>query len=603
MKHTRGVNEHAAAKTDARGGRHPLRTGMWRRETGQVVILTTLLLPVLIGCCAIVIDVGSAFAQRRSLQQAADAAALAGAQRLPCGDLETACLNAAGAVAAAYSRQNGGPSTLTACTGPSDSDCYEVIERVKMRVRLKTTIPTFFAAFFGKKNWDISAKSAASWMPYTSTTPGSTVTIPGSTNPDVVNVQTTTTPGVALHPTLLFAGSPSCAPSPAVDLQGSGSRYDGAVVSNGSIDAPSNNMGGGPLVYANPPNCGVNLGNTPSWGTPIVQAPAPWPVPPPVCETATSPPGVNACNPTTASLNELITTVGGVPCTAAPANWTITAAPAPGLYCASQSITVKHSFTNVGLVAPLITVSGSGNVVSGTSLLPAYGGLLFYAYGNGGNPASEVDRVTISSATGGTFTLTFNGQTTGPLAFDATAGTVQTALQGLSSIGSGNVSVASSVVSTNRFYDVTFSGSLAMTDVGAMTVGASLTPVGASASVATTTQGFPDGPTGNSVANQSGSGFGFAGAMFAPFGRADLTASGTVAVCPDPTVAGCGFIQAWMIKLAGSGKSFQGLGPGTPGPPTVSTTTTTIPGSTNPGTVTTNPDTVNTVGTGSNLVE
>lgn len=50
--------------------------------------------------------------------------------------------------------------------------------------------------------------------------------------------------------------------------------------------------------------------------------------------------------------------------------------------------------------------------------------------------------ITISGATGGTYTLSFGGQSTAPLAWDATAVEVQAALAALSSIGSGNVLVA-----------------------------------------------------------------------------------------------------------------------------------------------------------------
>jgi hypothetical protein len=48
--------------------------------------------------------------------------------------------------------------------------------------------------------------------------------------------------------------------------------------------------------------------------------------------------------------------------------------------------------------------------------------------------------VTIA-ATGGSFTLTYSGQETGPLAFDASPGAVQGALEALSRIGPGNVVV------------------------------------------------------------------------------------------------------------------------------------------------------------------
>lgn len=55
----------------------------------------------------------------------------------------------------------------------------------------------------------------------------------------------------------------------------------------------------------------------------------------------------------------------------------------------------------------------------------------------------DVQTVTISgSPTGGTFTLTFGGQTTSGIAYNAAASAVQSALQALSSIGSGNATVS-----------------------------------------------------------------------------------------------------------------------------------------------------------------
>lgn len=53
---------------------------------------------------------------------------------------------------------------------------------------------------------------------------------------------------------------------------------------------------------------------------------------------------------------------------------------------------------------------------------------------------SEVQAV-IVEATAGTFTLSFRGETTTALAFDSTAAQVQSALEALSSIGAGAVSV------------------------------------------------------------------------------------------------------------------------------------------------------------------
>src|SRR3990170_8853939 len=53
-----------------------------QREKGQMLILFVLALAVLLGFVAMVIDVGLAFQERRNAQNAADAAALAGAQEL-----------------------------------------------------------------------------------------------------------------------------------------------------------------------------------------------------------------------------------------------------------------------------------------------------------------------------------------------------------------------------------------------------------------------------------------------------------------------------------------------------------------------------------------
>lgn len=55
---------------------------------------------------------------------------------------------------------------------------------------------------------------------------------------------------------------------------------------------------------------------------------------------------------------------------------------------------------------------------------------------------NEFQTVSISGGpTGGTFTLTFKGVTTGTIAYNAAASAVQTALEAISTIGSGGVSV------------------------------------------------------------------------------------------------------------------------------------------------------------------
>jgi hypothetical protein len=56
-------------------------------------------------------------------------------------------------------------------------------------------------------------------------------------------------------------------------------------------------------------------------------------------------------------------------------------------------------------------------------------------------PETPVQVVTVT-ATGGTFTLTYSGQQTGPLPFDLTADVLRAALEELSRIGAGNVNVS-----------------------------------------------------------------------------------------------------------------------------------------------------------------
>lgn len=60
------------------------------------------------------------------------------------------------------------------------------------------------------------------------------------------------------------------------------------------------------------------------------------------------------------------------------------------------------------------------------------------------SPVAEVQTITITGKpTGGTFTLSFEGSQTAPIAYNANAAAVQSALTALGSIGAGNVTVAS----------------------------------------------------------------------------------------------------------------------------------------------------------------
>lgn len=96
---------------------------------------------------------------------------------------------------------------------------------------------------------------------------------------------------------------------------------------------------------------------------------------------------------------------------------------------------------------------------------------------------NETQTVTVTSATGGTFTLTFGGQTTAPIAFNATAAAVKAALVALSSIGAGNVDATGGPLNTGAV-TVEFKGTLGGTNVASLVAdGALLTGVGAGVAV------------------------------------------------------------------------------------------------------------------------
>ena len=102
-----------------------------------------------------------------------------------------------------------------------------------------------------------------------------------------------------------------------------------------------------------------------------------------------------------------------------------------------------------------------------------------------GSATDEVQTITVNgSPTGGTFTLAFRGAATSGLAYNAAASTVQTALQGLSTIGSGNATVSGSAGGP---YTVTFASALAATAVDEITADGSSLSGGTAPSVTVTT--------------------------------------------------------------------------------------------------------------------
>ena len=97
-----------------------------------------------------------------------------------------------------------------------------------------------------------------------------------------------------------------------------------------------------------------------------------------------------------------------------------------------------------------LTISGAGN----TSLQSPN----LYTGPAGADQTETV--ITSGSPLAGSFTLAFNGQTTAAIAVNAAVSAVQTALQNLTTIGVGNVSVTGGGIGGNDSYFVTFTGNL-----------------------------------------------------------------------------------------------------------------------------------------------
>jgi hypothetical protein len=101
--------------------------------------------------------------------------------------------------------------------------------------------------------------------------------------------------------------------------------------------------------------------------------------------------------------------------------------------------------------------------------------------------SNEVQQVAITGGpTGGTYTLTYSGQTTAGIAYNATATQVRNALAALSNVDTGNVT-CSGGPHPGTPVDVTFTGALAGTDVAQMTASAAGLTGGTSPSVDVTT--------------------------------------------------------------------------------------------------------------------
>ena len=136
------------------------RTINARNESGQALVLLTLFLVVLMGCAAIVTDVGYAYFVQRSMQASADAAALAGAQELPSA---TAAVSSAQQYSGEATGKNAAAnipgvaatiSTRCVTIAPCNPANAIVVDET-------TSVPTKFARVLGINSFTVHVKSTA----------------------------------------------------------------------------------------------------------------------------------------------------------------------------------------------------------------------------------------------------------------------------------------------------------------------------------------------------------------------------------------------------------------------------------------------------------
>ena len=121
-----------------------------RDEDGQAFLVTVLFLAVLMGCVAMVLDVGSWYRQQRAAQAAADSAALAGAQALPTDPSKASSL------ALTYAGSNGGGIAAANVSFRTDYETNDTIV-----VHDSRSAPGFFSRVFSVAGVTVGATAAA----------------------------------------------------------------------------------------------------------------------------------------------------------------------------------------------------------------------------------------------------------------------------------------------------------------------------------------------------------------------------------------------------------------------------------------------------------
>ena len=144
-------------------------------ERGQVLVLFAVLIVILLAFAAFTIDIGRQVAERRHVQTAADAGALAACRALIAGDTDAAAAQAASEVVAANLQGSpagaaptiASPATYADEDGNGSIDADEltsgiVVASTSVRVAISSTVDTTLARVVGVDTLDTGARAACS---------------------------------------------------------------------------------------------------------------------------------------------------------------------------------------------------------------------------------------------------------------------------------------------------------------------------------------------------------------------------------------------------------------------------------------------------------
>jgi hypothetical protein len=193
---------------------------------------------------------------------------------------------------------------------------------------------------------------------------------------------------------------------------------------------------------------------------------------------AYQPPGVSVDEVVTPSVNPLLATPANV-CIIGPAQGYVQATDFLAL-TNEDNIRLPRLPDGATLVNPVLSVSNINNVAGPYTENTDY--IVNYA-----SAVNEVQKVTLTGATGGSFKLKFGEETTANIAYNALASAVETALEALGNLETADVAVSGSAGGP---YTITFSGQYADVDVPELVAdGALLTGTTPTVTVLTTTEG------------------------------------------------------------------------------------------------------------------